>query len=235
VDAHALYEAGRLDDAIASLSAGLRTHPGDAGQRTFLFELLCFAGQYDRADRQLDVLVTGGREAELGGLLYRSALHAERQRSRKFEGDAPAHTAPATAVAGSLNGRRFTSIADADPRIGARLELYVAGQYTWLPFQHVASLTCAPPRRLRDLLWIPAQLTASAGLTGAGPSEVLLPAITPLAWGEPDDRLRLGRATEWRRLQTGTEVPIGQKLLLVDGDEVPILEVRELVITPFPA
>ena len=80
MNAQEMYQAGQLSDAIASLSAELRTNPGDAGRRTFLFELLCFAGAYDRAERQLDVIGGDGREAEMGALLYRSALHAERRR-----------------------------------------------------------------------------------------------------------------------------------------------------------
>jgi len=36
-------------------------------------------------------------------------------------------------------------------------------------------------------------------------------------------------------LDGGGEAPVGQKLLLVDGEEFPILELRELEITPVPA
>jgi type VI secretion system protein ImpE len=44
--------------------------------------------------------------------------------------------------------------------------------------------------------------------------------------------VRLGRVTDWHELSDGMQVPAGQKLLLVDDEEFPILEVRELVITP---
>jgi len=54
-----LYRAGRLTDAIKALSAELRDNPTDIRRRTFLFELLCFAGEYDRADKQLEVLGQG--------------------------------------------------------------------------------------------------------------------------------------------------------------------------------
>jgi protein involved in temperature-dependent protein secretion len=37
--------------------------------------------------------------------------------------------------------------------------------------------------------------------------------------------------TEWVELEDGTPVPLGQKLLLVDGEDLPILELRELDIT----
>jgi protein involved in temperature-dependent protein secretion len=44
--------------------------------------------------------------------------------------------------------------------------------------------------------------------------------------------VRLGRRTDTDVLADGTPVPVGQKLWFVDDDEVPILELRELVITP---
>jgi type VI secretion system protein ImpE len=62
--------------------------------------------------------------------------------------------------------------------------------------------------------------------------EVLVPALTPLTWQDPDDRIRLGRVTEWRELGPGVEGPFGQKMLLVDGEEFPLLELRELDIVP---
>ena len=231
MNAQQLYENGQLDDAIASLSAELRTSPTDVGKRTFLFELLCFAGAYDRAERQLDVLSDGGREAEMGALLYRSALHAERRRSAMFEtGETPSSADVSSQVSGTINGRPFSSLSDADPRIGARLELFVAGQYMWLPFEHVVSLTAQPPSRLRDLLWIPAHVTPSPHLSGLQLGEVLMPALTPLAWRSGDDLVRLGRMSDWAASTTGDEVPVGQKLLLVDDEPVPILEIREIRI-----
>ena len=86
-----LYRAGRLTDAIKALSAELRDNPTDTRRRTFLFELLCFAGEYERADKQLEVLAQAGPSSEMGVLLYRSALYAERQRHDLFErGEFPA-------------------------------------------------------------------------------------------------------------------------------------------------
>ena len=39
--------------------------------------------------------------------------------------------------------------------------------------------------------------------------------------------MRLGRITDWRE-EDGEVLPAGQKLFLVDGEEVPLLEVRTL-------
>src|SRR5581483_5254865 len=122
--ARELYAAGRLDSAIEMLGAELRSNPTDAQRRTFLFELLTFAGQYDRASKQLDVLARGGGpDGEVTVLPYRAALQAEQIREHMFTtGDFPSSAAP-TPVSGTFNGKPFQSIEDADPRLGARLEV----------------------------------------------------------------------------------------------------------------
>jgi type VI secretion system protein ImpE len=233
MNAAELYQEGRLDEAIRALGEALRNDPTDARRRTFLFELLCFAGEYDRAEKQLDILAEGGRDAEIGTLLYRGALHAERIRRGMFSpGGMPAAGREPRTVAGTLNGTPFTSLVDADPRIGARLEVFAAGQYTWLPLEHVSTLAMEPPRRLRDLLWAPVIVRPSEQMRELELGELLMPVLTPEAWSHADPMVRLGRVTEVETLEDGRDIPVGQKLLLVDGDEVPLLEVRELVITP---
>src|SRR5579862_1337915 len=65
-----LLRGGQLEEAIAALGTELRTQPQDAQRRTFLFELLCFAGEHERAQRQLDVVASASKEARMGALLY---------------------------------------------------------------------------------------------------------------------------------------------------------------------
>ena len=98
----------------------------------------------------------------------------------------------------------------------------------WLPFEHIASVRTEPPKRLRDLIWIPAILQTGPKCKGLDLGEVLLPVLTPLASKHPRNSVRLGRETVWEEAG-GETVPAGQKLLLVDGEEIPILEVRNLL------
>lgn len=232
--ARALFQEGHLEDAVAALNKELRSDPTDVAGRIFLFELLCFAGDYDRAQKQLDVIARGGPDAALGALLYRSALHGERTRQVMFgDGDRPSTAAPVS-VSGALNGTPFKTLEDADPRIGARLEMFAAGQYTWLPFAQISRIEIAPPSKLRDLLWAPAALITAEEYRGEDLGEVLIPVMSPLSWRHTDDMVRLGRVTDWEDLGNGEAAPVGQKMWLVDGELFPILEVRELVVTPSP-
>jgi type VI secretion system protein ImpE len=229
--ARELYHAGQLTAAIQALSGELRDNPTDMRRRTFLFELLCFAGEYDRAQKHLDVLATQGPDAATGALLYRAALNADRMRTDLFtRRDYPEARSSETPVSGTCNGKPFQSITDADPRIGARLEIYAAGQCMWLPLAHIASVEIQPPQRLRDLLWTPALLHTGPAFKGTELGEVLLPALSPLSFQHQDEAVRLGRTTVWERQENGDAIPFGQKMLLLDGEELPILELRRLDI-----
>ncbi len=229
-----LFRAGKLGEAIEAVGAELRRKPADTKLRTFLFELLCFAGEYDRAQTHLQVLAGTSADAAAGALLYHAALHAERRRQEMFEkgeypGAAETGGAPLP-VSGALNGQSFESLADADPRVGARLEVFAAGNFLWIPLQQISLLEIERPRRLRDLLWTPARLRAGPGFREFDFGEVLTPALAPLSWKHPDDNVRLGRATVWEEDEQWEFVPFGQKILLVDGEEFPYLEVRKLEI-----
>jgi type VI secretion system protein ImpE len=225
-----LYRAGKLNEAIQALNQELRNNPTDVPQRTFLFELLCFAGEFDRAEKQLAVLSEASAEAATGALLYRAALAGERARNDLFEKkDYP--TGAVSIRPGTLNGKPFEELEDADERVGARLEMMAAGQLMWIPFEHIASVEMRAPKRLRDLLWAPALVQAGPSFRGAALGEVLIPVLTPFSFRHADDAVRLGRATVWEEQADGRVVPFGQKMLLVDGEEIPILEVRRIEIT----
>jgi len=149
-----LFQSGQLDEAVKALTAEVRDDPTDSKRRTFLFELLCFAGDYSRAEKQLDVLSQGGPQSEMGGLFYRGALAAEKTRHEMFEKQEyprPVADAPAPHVSGTINGKAFHSLADSDDRIGGNLEVFVAGSYMWIPFSLLSSIHISPP----SLIYVP--------------------------------------------------------------------------------
>jgi type VI secretion system protein ImpE len=237
MNAKELFQAGKLTEAVQALSAELRNDPTDARRRTFLFELLCFAGDFDRAEKHLGVLSQAGPSSEMGALLYRGVMAAERARQETFAKREYTMMPPADATPfhGTLNGQPFESLADADARIGPRIETFSAGTYLWLPLAHIASIEIQAPKRLRDLLWIPAKVRTGPAFQGTELGEILIPVLSPLSWRHEDEEVRLGRLTVWGEDENRNEVPFGQKLLLVDGKEIPLLEVRSLTITASPA
>jgi type VI secretion system protein ImpE len=223
-----LFQAGRVSEAIAALGVWLRDNPTDVAQRTFLFELLCFAGQYDRAEKQLSVLSQGSKEAQLGATLYYAALHAERDRNELFRTQAFPASEATDQLSGKLNGKPFKTFRDADPDIGARLEVYAAGAYLWIAFHHIASISVETPKHLRDIIWPTAMVQTGPTFKGTEMGQVIIPAIYPFSWRDSDESVWLGRATVWGADEEGREYPIGQKTFLVDGEEVPLLDVHTL-------
>jgi len=227
--ANELFRAGRLREAIQTLGNELRSNPADRQRRTFLFELLCLVGEYSRAEKHLNLLADGSEDAKTGALVYRSAIFAERQRAAFFEEkkyEAGLDEAPPPRP-GKLNGTPFQTIEDADPRLGARLELFLAGEYLQIPLAHISALQMEAPRLLRDTLWPAANVTGGGALKEQDFGQVLLPALYPFSFRSDRDTVKLGRETDW----TGPErdVPLGQKLLVLDGETVvPLLEVRSL-------
>jgi len=228
-----LFQSGKLQEAIQALGEEVRNAPLDVKRRTFLFELLCFAGEFDRAEKHLDILADSNPNAQMGSLLYRSAIHAEKTRQKMFsERTFPLAKAKGT-VSGAWNGQVIHELADADERIGASLEVFVAGSYTWISLEQIAAVEVPKPKRLRDLLWTPAIVTPQAAFRSMELGEVLLPVLCPLSWKHQDEAVRLGRSTVWEQGEAGEPefIPFGQKLFLIDAQEVPILELGRIELT----
>ena len=230
----ALYREGKLREAIKALGEELRSSPMDAKRRTFLFELLVFAGEFDRAEKQLDILAGANADAAAGTLLYRSALYAERTRQAMFaNGETPAQKEE-SAHDGSWTGPSGTSTAfgemnDADPRIGPNLEVFIAGSYTWIPIHYLRKLEIQAPANLRDLVWAQARVETSSDFRLQDLGEVLLPVLCPLSYRHADEVVQLGREAAWEPDETYGQLPYGIKMMDVDGVDVPLLEIRSIV------
>jgi type VI secretion system protein ImpE len=232
VTAKELFQAGKLSEAVQALGAEVRDNPTDVRRRTFLFELLCFQGDFDRAEKHLHVLAGASPDAQMGAVLYFSSLHAERVRHELFQKkDYPRAPVSDEPRGGTIDGRAFESIEDADPRLGPRLELFAAGAYLWIPFEHIEKIEIQAPKRLRDLLWVPALVRTGPAFRGTELGEVLLPVLAPFSYQHPDDNVKLGRATEWAEVD-GVAIPSGQRSFTVDGEDVPILEIRSIEFAP---
>jgi type VI secretion system protein ImpE len=233
-----LWEQGRLPEAIARLSAGLRTEPGDRAARTFLFELLLIEGEWDRAARQLAALRGDSPASELALLPLAQAIESERLRHAWFAAQdtaqADADVSESTA-SGVLNALTFTHLTDADPLVGAHLEVFHAGRYLRIPLSQIATVRLDAPVQLWHTVWIPAVVRLTSDEQGTAMGRVLLPTRS---WGserESDPAVRQGRTTIWRECDGALVRPFGQKVLLADDADVGLLDVRSLNLTHAPA
>ncbi len=85
-----LFQSGKLQEAVEASFDIVRKKPTDAGARYLLGELLCFAGELERADRQLDTLAKQSAEATPRVSLIRQLVRAETARRQYYsEGRLP--------------------------------------------------------------------------------------------------------------------------------------------------
>jgi type VI secretion system protein ImpE len=258
MDAKTLFESGKLSAAVEQLSHDVRAHPVDVRQRTFLFEVLCLAGDYERAGRQLDVIAQQDAKTEVGVEVYRSIMVAEKARARlTSDGLMPdfllqpppfamlhleavnrlreGHPAEARALlekaaeseaptGGRADGEAFADFSDGDSVLGPLLELFLHSRYVWIPFAQIKNLSIAAPKKLRDLIWIPATLETVEAPVGG----VFIPVLYRDSWRHANDQVKLGRMTDWQELGEGLLAGMGQRIFFVDDGEKPILELREL-------
>lgn len=253
-----LLDSGQLKAAIDAITAEVKANPADVPRRTFLFELLCFSGEWDRAEKQIDVIGQQSIQSAMAVQVYRANIQAERSRERLFDAGTAPHfltepppyidtclegirkqkegdTAAARALldkaeeerpalAGRWNEKPFLDARDYNDLVAPALELIVKDKYVWLPLDQVRSLKIEPPKKLRDLLWIPARVEAKDGTIG----EVFLFGLYALSHRHTDDQVRLGRMTDWKDAGGDLYLGAGPRLFLVDEDEQPALEIRSV-------
>lgn len=128
--------------------------------------------------------------------------------------------------AGMLDETPFHWIADADSRLGPILEVFLNGQYYWVPFCRMAKIVLSRPADLRDLVWIPAEFTWINGGQALG----LIPVRYPGSETVQDSALQLARRTEWRQIYGDVFQGIGQRMLATDQDSYPLLDTRMVLM-----
>ncbi len=243
--ARRLYREGNLTGAIGQLQNYLRDSPADKEARVFLFELLCFTGEFDRARKHLLLLAGDSNENRLGTAFYAAALTAEEERQRWYETPAFAGAEseatgqqdcvePDSVVSGIWNGRPFSGIRDIDPRLGPSLEFLTAGKYHRIEFRNLKAIRLDEPKRLRDLYWRSANIELCEEMSSESLHGVLIPVLYPQSYLFDDDQTRLGRTTDFAISGSGQELPFGQRILLIGDQEVPLLDIRSVAFGPPP-
>ena len=262
MNASELFKAGKLHEALAAQTLEVKNKPGDQATRLFLFELLAFAGDLDRAKRQIAAVKYDEPGLELAVQAYRHLVDAEEARRRLFRdglapqflADPPPHVQRRLQAVNLLReGRKAEAaaeLAQAEAETPA-----VAGSLNGKAFDHL--------RDCDDLLsgvlevmsqgkyyWVPLeQIEALAADAPSTPRDLLwlpahlqmrdgpegdlfLPALYPNSHEHADDAVRLGRATDWKGAEGEPILGAGLKVFLRGDDDISILEWRQLASAP---
>jgi type VI secretion system protein ImpE len=119
----------------------------------------------------------------------------------------------------------FEWLADADSRLGPMFEAIVNGRYYWVPMHRLKRIDLEVPQDLRDLVWLPAHFKLANG----GETVGMIPTRYAGSETHDDSQIRLARRTEWRETAEGVYEGLGQRILVTDDDEYPLLNVRQIL------
>ena len=162
------------------------------------------------------------------GLLIQANQHVAQRNYRAAQELREQAFEAAPAAAGSIDGKPFTWIADADTRLGPVLEAIIDGKYYWVPFTCIRQVRFEAPANLRDTVWALGQFIWSNG----GDSIGLIPTRYPGSEADPDAAVQMARLTKWIECEGSTFIGQGQRMLATDAGEFMLLDVRRLMIGP---
>ncbi|NOR25965.1 MAG: hypothetical protein GQ542_16570 [Desulforhopalus sp.] len=258
-----LIQAGKLAEARLRLVAAVKASPADLASRTLLFQVLCYSGEWDKADFHLEAIAGQDSERGAGALGYRNIVHAEKDRrdvinnnlNASFISDPPEYLnlflqirkklsdekeneagellatleSLRPTISGTVNDTPFVGFCDTDTTLFPFLEVIAHERYLWVPFESIRELSISQPDSLLDLLWIAALITTWEGLT----MNCYLPVLYPNSFLHEDERIKMGRMTDWQPLTGAYAQGVGQHVFEVGGKDMAILEIRDIVFN-FP-
>lgn len=244
---------------ISQVQGLIRANPAKVEHRIHLAQLLMVAGKWEPCLQQLQITAQLDPKATAMAQTYRALIQAEICREQTFKGQRDplgfgetAHWQDLLAEAliarannqiqladkfqqqafdlapcntFSINGNEANWIADGDSRLGPICEVFINGGYYWLPFTQIKQLTLEQPKDLRDLVWIPAKFI----LTDFSQHFGFLPSRYALSYQAGKDQLALSTLTEWAPLSEQSWAGIGQKMLVTDSAEYPLLSIHSLL------
>ena len=259
-----LYQAGQLQAAIAALAAEVKAKPADGPLRIFLFELLSFAGDWDRASKQIEVLGQAGPNEALAVQVYLANIEAERTRERLFSQGLHPHflNEPPPFVdlhLEAINRIREGNFAEARTLLDRAEEERPAlpGKMNGEPFDDFRDsddvlgpvlelivkdkYTWLPFEQIRRLeISLPSKLRdlvwarAKVEALDGTVGDVFVPALYEGTSRSGDDALRLGRMTAWTALADDLARGAGLKTFQVSEDDVALFEAKQVEFRPAP-
>jgi type VI secretion system protein ImpE len=254
------YKAGKLQDAIDAQLKEVKANPADQAKRLFLFELLAFTGDLERAQRQIEAVTYREMELDAAVMAYRKLLDAEQLRRRLFSdglapqlfGEAPEHV---RLRLDSVNRLRENNSAEAAACLAqaAAATPAVRGELNGKPFESLRDCDDLFAAVLEVMAhgvyyWVPLEQIDTLSInapkfprdllwiparleTRDNPAgNVFLPALYPGSHEHADNQIKLGRMTDWLGSDGGPVRGVGLRTFLVDDDAVTLLEWRQLEV-----
>ncbi len=223
-----------------------------------MFELSLFTGEWERADRQLDVIGHQDATAAIGSLIYRQNLSAERDRIKFFaEGlrpetpETPSEYVNDLFTANDLirEGRTAEAreLLDKVEENRPAFSCLVNGEGFSDLRDYNDSTMCVFEAIVKDsYVWLPFESVkrleflerkslrdvfwpqAQFELTNGTNGELFLPSLYVNTFKNADDQVRLGRSVDWREIGDDIFIGEGTRIFTMDGKDKPILDIRSI-------
>jgi len=246
-EAKTLLESGNLKGAVEAALGFVKSNPTNPSARIFLFELSAFAGDWERAKRQLDVIGHQDTTAMIGSKIYEQCVIAEGKRMDFFaKGTKPEFLAtPPDYVYGILtanNRVREGNLAEAreildkvdEQRPAFACKINGADAADFRDYNDLTSGILEVI--IKDsYVWVPFEqiekisfsepkslrdhfwLQATMETDNGTNGDVFIPALYNDSWRSADDQIRLGKVTDWREIGEDIYLGEGTKLFAI-GD-----------------
>lgn len=258
-DAKLKLDAGDLKGAVEAALNLVKTNPTNVAARTFLFELSCFSGDWDRAEKQLEVIGHQDANAMIGSLMYRQNFHNERNRMRLFsDGLSPEFVTAKPPYIDDLlsavnriregNMLEARTLLDKVEEERPAFPCEINGE-RYSDIRDYNDITmCVLEVFIKDsYVWLPFEqirsikftrpktlrdlfwIQAEIEMLSGTAGEMFIPALYSASWQSENDQVRLGRMTDWQ--DKGEEVFIGEgmRIFWMDGKDRSILDMESIV------
>jgi type VI secretion system protein ImpE len=256
-DARELLRAGEPRAALEALKQEVRKSPRDERLRTFLFQMFCIVGEWDRAVTQVTAAAALDPLALPMSQAYRSAIRCEMLRGKVFAGQRlpTVFGPPEPWMSLLIEGNRQLAAGHAEQAAGLRDTAFeqapaASGVIDGSPFEWIAD---ADPRlgpMLEALVdgkyyWIPFHRLSRLDIeppedlrdqvwmpahfvwTNGGESVGFIPTRYPGSEAA-EASLALAHRTEWQDHGHEWFLGCGQRMLATDGGEHPLMDIRNI-------
>lgn len=265
MDARELLRSGDPSGALEQLKQEVRSAPRDARLRTFLFQLFCLFGEWDRAVTQLTAAAELDPLALPMAQTYRAAIRCEILRAKVFAGERTPTVfgQPEPWMSLLIEANRVLASGRADEAAGLREAAFeqaptAGGTIDGEAFEWIAD---ADPR-LGPMLeamvdgkyyWVPFhrirtldieapedlrdQVWMPARFVWENGGELFgfVPTRYPGSQAATDPAILLARRTEWQDRGSDWFLGLGQRMLATDAGEHPLMDVRRIAMAEQPA
>jgi len=261
MDPKALILDGKIDAARSTLIDRIKKSPSDSQARSLLFQVMLLCGQWDKAQRQLDIAATQLTAPDMNASVYQNLIQAEKEREAvatmeqqpTFFPDVPEYSDDFFMALELVKNEKvaeatklFNSVESALPAIQGTLN---GEPFTGFRETDSTLAFFIEAIEYERYLWVP--IANIRELVVSEPKTLMdliwakgrittwegltmgcfLPALYPNSSASQDESIRLGRRTEWEAIGGNFARAFGQHVYDVGGTDRSIFELKEVIFS----